>query len=96
MLFFGWNGRVTVYRISEKPKGVTQLNLKVTASGDVWHFSFVTRPNEVSRQKALLPVVSVKLYNKRNPAKARVACKQTFYFSFRSFRKHRRAREKEK
>lgn len=33
--FFGWNG-VTVY--SEKPKGVTQRNLKVTASRDVWHF----------------------------------------------------------
>lgn len=39
--FFGWNGRVTLYRISEKPKGVTQINLKVTASRDVWHFSFV-------------------------------------------------------
>ena len=33
--FCGWKGRVTVYRVSEKPNEVTQINLKVTASSEV-------------------------------------------------------------
>ena len=39
--FCGWKGRVTVYRVSEKPNGVTQIDLKEIASREVWHFSFV-------------------------------------------------------
>lgn len=35
------------------------------------HQRFVVRPNEAWRKETLLPSVSVKHYNKRNPAKAR-------------------------
>lgn len=40
----GWqHDRVTVHRTSEKPKCVQRINLMMTGSREMWHYSYVER-----------------------------------------------------